>query len=170
MAAPPDVPDAMAPAFLLSVKPTPVNPTNVGLTTFTLTFSKAMNCSLHPSITFGKDAPYMTHVVEPWPGWLANGKTWQGRFAIQSDTGDGLNMIRISNVTAEDGFVIPDDTTHAFMINTRRAGAANNGQVTTSAATWLSISWAVTNKPFSDAGIQCPAQCHRRPRILSAHQ
>jgi hypothetical protein len=103
----------------------------VGLTTFTLVFSKAMDSSVTPSVTFALSSPYTAHVVESAPGWLPGNQTWQGRFAIQSDSGDGLNTIRVSDAQSLDGFVIPDDTIHKFQIDTSGAlAAANTGSVT----------------------------------------
>jgi hypothetical protein len=147
-------PSNLAPAFLLSVEPTPANAVNVGITTFTLTFSKAMdvNPASAMAVTFGLELPYTNHVVQPAPGWLPDGKTWRGVFSVQGDTGDRLNTIRVANARAADGFLIPDDTAHTFVIDTSGGGAANNGIALAMGTTAMKLSWTDTGKPEGAQG------------------
>lgn len=140
----PSAPNSTPPAFLLDVVPNTSNAVNVGFTTFTLTFSKAMNTAMNPAVTFGKTSPYESHVVEASPGWLST-TTWQGAFWVQSDTGNGLNTLKVSNATASDSFVIPDDTSHQFTIDTTGGGSANNG-VVVSVGAQLSATWSENGK------------------------
>lgn len=49
----PNAPDDTPPGFLLSVVPDTAEPVNVEVAIFTLTFSKPMDTSVDPSITFG---------------------------------------------------------------------------------------------------------------------
>jgi hypothetical protein len=108
-------PDTTAPAFLLYATPNLYNAVNVGLATVTLVFSEAMDHSVAPSVTFDNTAPFTRNVVSPI-GWVSS-TTWQGIFAFGIDTGDGLNTIRVANAKAADGFVIPDDTAHGFVVD-----------------------------------------------------
>ncbi|MGI8908358.1 MAG: S8 family serine peptidase [Candidatus Sumerlaeaceae bacterium] len=96
-------------------------------TTFTLTFSRDMNQSISPAVTFARTAPYTQNVLEAVPGWV-NARTWQGRHAPQSASDDGTNTLRISQARDVNGFVVPDDTRNKFAILFGQ-GAANNGQV-----------------------------------------
>jgi hypothetical protein len=64
----------------------------------------------HPDLAAAINAPISFNVVE--------NMTWQGEFPIQSDTGDGLNILRIGGVVDAAGLQVPDDTAHRFMINT----------------------------------------------------
>ncbi|NUN97943.1 MAG: fibronectin type III domain-containing protein [Candidatus Omnitrophica bacterium] len=57
----------------------------------------------------------------------APGRAWTGRFAIGIETGDGLNTIRVSTARSADGFVIPDDTYHQFVIDTTSGVSLSNG-------------------------------------------
>lgn len=145
-------PDDRPPAFLLAAVPNTANAVNVGLTTFTLVFSKPMDVRLTPSVTFGLAVPFTAHVVEPAPGWLDDGRTWQGRFAVQSDTGDGLNTICVSNATDAAGFVIPDDTVHAFRIDTTGGLAANKGTAVATGTGALALSWSIAAQPRTALG------------------
>jgi len=67
-------------------------------------------------VTFGLGSPYTDHVVSSL-GWQ-NSTTWMGIYAMGIQTGDGTNTIRVSQAKAADGFVIPDDTYHQFVIET----------------------------------------------------
>jgi subtilisin family serine protease len=134
-----NAPDNRAPAFLLSVAPDMSEPLPVGETTFTLVFSKAMNTTILPAVTFGTTTPFTQNVVAPNPGWL-NATTWRGKFAIAIDTGDGTHTLRVSQATAADGFVIPDDTTHQFIVESGRLGA-NNGLAVALGANAMRCEW-----------------------------
>jgi hypothetical protein len=152
----PGAPDtSLTPAFLLSVTPNPDNAVNVGWTTFTLTFSETMEpnppSAAVVSVSFGRSAPYTANVVQPYPGYLPDKKTWQGRFAVGSDTGDGVNTIRVSNAVSGDGFLIPDDTAHTFVIDTTGALAANNG-IALAMGTAMKLMWSEGNKPAGALG------------------
>ncbi|MGI8905871.1 MAG: S8 family serine peptidase [Candidatus Sumerlaeaceae bacterium] len=147
----PNAPDSTPPAFLLDVTPNTANAVNVGFTTFTLIFSKAMNTSVDPAVTFGLASPYENHVVEPNPGWI-NSTTWQGSFWVQSDTGNGLNTLRVSNARAADTFVIPDDTSHKLVVDTTGGGTANNGLVVTVGSNSINLNWTENEKPPTTQG------------------
>jgi len=152
----PNAPDtSLTPALLLTVTPNPDNAANVGWTTFTLTFSEAMDpnppSAAVVSVSFGRSAPYTANVVQPYPGYLPDQKTWQGRFAVGSGTGDGVNTIRVSNAVSADGFLIPDDTAHTFVIDTTGAGAANNG-IALAMGTTMKLMWSEGSKPAGALG------------------
>jgi len=104
-----------APAFVLAITPNLANAVNVGPATFTIEFSESMDSSAPPSVTFGTESPYTRHIVGSI-GWI-DSIAWQGAFAFGIDTGDGLNTIRVTNRKAADGFVIPDDTAHRFVVD-----------------------------------------------------
>ena len=109
-------PDASAPAFLLTATPNLANAVNVGLATFTLVFSEAMDTSVEPVVTFGLEPPYSDRVVASL-GWQSS-RRWMGVYAMGIQTGDGINTLRVSQAKAADGFVIPDDTYHQFYVET----------------------------------------------------
>ena len=144
-------PDDSAPAFLRHVNPVPREPVNIGLATFTLTFSKPMTSteSVGPSVTFGLEAPYTAHVVEPQDGigWI-DSTTWKGTFPIQNDTGDGINTLRVSGARSNDGLLVPDDMGHRFVIDT--SGLAANNGLAIGQITKMSLSWSDEGRP-SDA-------------------
>jgi len=121
----PNAPDSQPPAFLMSVTPDKSNPVGIGETTVTLTFSKPMNTAVLPAITFGTTVPFTQNVVWPRPVWI-NSTTARGKLTISAGTGSGLNTLRVSQATDSSGFIIPDDTTRQFIMDSGKLGA-NNG-------------------------------------------
>ena len=111
----PNAPNDIPPAFIFAATPNLLNAVNVGLATFTIVFSEAMNASVTPSVTFGTESPYTRHIVGSI-GWMDD-ITWRGAFVFGTNTGDGLNTIKVSGAEAADGFVIPDDTSHQFVVD-----------------------------------------------------
>lgn len=139
-----------APAFLLGVTPDPAHPVNIGLTTFTLVFSRPMNTARPPSVTFGLSAPYTTYVVAPAPGWV-NPYVWQGSFAVQSDTAEGVNTLHVGGAVDATGFAIPDDTAHSFTIEATGKPSANNG-LAVGHGIKMAVTWPETGKPATALG------------------
>ena len=139
-------PDDTPPAFLLDAKPDTRDARGVGETTFTLVFSKAMDVSVAPSVTFGLKDPYDDHVVQPNPGWH-DPRTWQGRFWVQSDTGEGTQTLRVSSARAADGFALPDDMIHRFVIDTDSGLSANNGLASAITPNSILVQWDEDTQP-----------------------
>jgi hypothetical protein len=107
------------------------------------------------TVTFGAGTAYTRHVVQPdpaFPGGWENATTWRGVFWVESDTGDGVNTIRVANARAADGFLIPDDTAHTFVIDTSGGGAANNGLAKALGTTAMYVSWSDEGKPAGALG------------------
>ena len=146
-------PDLIPPAFLLAFQVGEADVIGVGVTTFTLYFSKSMDFSAPMSVTFGTAAPYTAHVVRPagGTGWR-DAYTWQGAFAVQSNTGDGLNRVRVVGARAAQGFEIPDDTSRVFRIDASGEPYANNGLVFGSSSTRIKLSWSENDKPATALG------------------
>ncbi|MFC1600775.1 S8 family serine peptidase [Candidatus Sumerlaeota bacterium] len=136
----PEAPRAGGPPWAWRVRPDMSSVTTLGATTFTLTYTSSMDTSVDPSVTFGLESPYQLRIVEPAPGWL-NPTTWQGAHTIGTNTGDGINTIRISGAMAADGFPIPDDTSHRFYLNTRDPFVANNGLALALGSSSMRCSW-----------------------------
>jgi hypothetical protein len=146
-----DAPDAAPPVFLRSVTPNLLNAVNVGETTFTLVFSGPMNTAVMPSVTFGLVPPFEEHVVAPAPGWIA-ADTWQGRFAVETGTGDGTNTLLVAGAVAASGWSLPEDMSNRFVVDADGAGAANNGVATAIGTASMSLMWSEEDKPPTAQG------------------
>ena len=124
-----------APGFLYQVELEPPSPVSIQTVTFTLTFSRAMDTSIEPMVTFGVDDPYTQHQV--FGSWIDD-THWQGTYDVDITTGDGINRLRVTRAKDPDGMEIPKDTRFTFDIDTMSSAVANfmaipgNKQVTLS--------------------------------------
>ena len=127
-----EVAGADAPAFLLDVTPNLDTSAHVGDNIFTLTFSKAMKTDVDPTVTYDWSAPFDARRALPSPGWV-NATTWRGKgkvphppMTIAIASGNFIYMppimtLRITGARAADGFLLPDDTAHQFLVSTQAA-------------------------------------------------
>lgn len=109
-------PEPDAPAFLRSLSISPASPIGIEMATFTLTFSRPMDESIDPIVTFGKAAPYATYQVLDQAFWLDE-VHWRGTFDVTSLVPRGNYTIRVSNAQGTDGMVIAADTRFVFTVD-----------------------------------------------------
>jgi hypothetical protein len=100
---------------ILSLELSPPSPTKAGNMYFTVTFSENMKESVLPVVTFGLDSPYDAHIIN---NVQYEEDTWLGIFAINSNTGDGLNTISVSGAQDLAGNQMAVDTSFTFVIDT----------------------------------------------------
>ncbi|MCA9450488.1 MAG: hypothetical protein KC931_25430, partial [Candidatus Omnitrophica bacterium] len=136
-------PDLTPPAFLLSATPNLSNAVNVGVTEFILEFNEPMDNTVQPVVTFDTEFPFTELVVEPvgWTTATFPSSTWRGSFSVGIETGDGLHTMRVSGAKAADGFEIPDDTSHRFLIDTRPGTGISNGVATPLSHREMRLEW-----------------------------
>ena len=108
-------PETSAPAFLWNVEVSP-NPIGIQQATFILTFSRPMDQSINPTVTFGATPPYTTYVVLDNAQWL-NDTQWRATFDITSLVPRGTYTISISGAKGADGMEIPTDTRFSFVVD-----------------------------------------------------
>ena len=138
-------PGDAAPAVVLDVTPNLANAVTVGEAEFVLVFSEAMDPSANPIVTFGATSPYTDYVVQP-AGW-ASPTIWIGSYAVGIETTQGVHTIRISEAASMDGFVIPDDTLHQFVVDTRAGLSSANGWANPVSESVLHVSWRASKNP-----------------------
>lgn len=74
----------------------------LGELNFTVSFNRDMDTSLQPMVSFGPAQPFTDFRVQPvGEGW-ENPRIWKGSINITPNTGDGYQLIRISNAHAAD--------------------------------------------------------------------
>ena len=163
---------ALTPTFLLSISPNILeaiqnDPAKIQKTTFTLTFSKAMNTAINPVVTFGVAPPFTTHIVLPegGNGWL-DSRTWQGFFDIGGGDGNGLNTYRVAGAIDASGFALPDDTTRLFFIDTGSL-SANNGLAAGLSTTRMRVNWSNNSKPPGTKGFNVRSKVLADPGTFS---
>ncbi|MBI2570109.1 MAG: S8 family serine peptidase [Candidatus Schekmanbacteria bacterium] len=109
-----------APAYLESVTLTPPSPVGAQPVSFTLQFSRSMDASVTPAVTFGLDAPFDDFALSnpTWSTTVATSDTLTLQYTIVSETPDGLSTIRVSGAKDGAGRTLPDDTSTTFTIDT----------------------------------------------------
>jgi len=141
-------PDSSAPAFLWNATVTP-DPVGIQQATFTLTFSKSMDPSADPIVTFGATSPYADYSVLDNGQWFDD-HTWSATYDITSLVLRGTHTINVSGAKGTDGMEIPTDTRFSFVVD--YAGsisdttppvqptvtASGDGTLTTISASWSS--------------------------------
>ncbi|GAH48787.1 unnamed protein product, partial [marine sediment metagenome] len=117
-------PSPNAPPVVFDVNLNPSSPVGAETVTFTLTFSRAMDTNIPPTVSFGASEPYTQHMVTD--GNWVDPNMWQGTYPITLFTGDGLQTIRVSGAKDTDiGFEIPVDTRFGFEIDTAGLSGVN---------------------------------------------
>ncbi|MCX7011533.1 MAG: S8 family serine peptidase [Candidatus Sumerlaeota bacterium] len=131
----PDAPDATPPAFVASMTP---DVAGVGVATFTITFSKTMDRTQAPTVTFDRAAPYAAHVIEGAWTWA---ERWQGTYEISNKLESAPYTARIAGARDFGGFVIPDDTSRRFAVDLSTGLVADNFTPTVQGDTSIRLTW-----------------------------
>jgi len=109
-----------APGFLYQVKFNPPPPLGCETDTFNLIFSKPMDISIQPYVTFGLSEPYIQHIIE---GDWVDSTHWQGTYEFSIMTGDGINHLRVTTAKDCEGMEIPKDTRFSFVVDAMKASS-----------------------------------------------
>jgi len=109
-----------APGFLYQVEFNPPPPIGCEIDTFNLIFSKPMDISIQPYVTFGVCEPYTQHIIE---GAWVDSTNWQGTYTFGIMTGDGINHLRVTTAKDCEGMEIPKDTRFSFVIDATGASS-----------------------------------------------
>ncbi|NUN09958.1 MAG: S8 family serine peptidase [Ignavibacteriaceae bacterium] len=100
------------------------DPVGVGKHRFDIYYSKAMDTSFTPTVSFGVRYPFLTNFVNEDGFWSANRRIYTVYKTVKIQTGDGINRIRVTGGKDTDGWDIPDeDMRFEFLIDA--AGSAS---------------------------------------------
>lgn len=108
-------PEPSAPAFLWNATVSP-NPVGIQQATFILTFSRPMDQSTNPIVTFGATPPYTSYAVLDNAQWLSSTQ-WRATYDITSLVPRGTYTISVSGARGTDGVEIPTDTRFSFVVD-----------------------------------------------------
>jgi subtilisin family serine protease len=101
--------------FLLGVTLSPPSPLSSGPAGFQFDFSEPMSITIQPTVTFGLDPAFDTHIVSG--NWISSTR-WAGTTTIDPYTGDGTNRLRVAGARAADnGNEMPDATQFTFQVS-----------------------------------------------------
>jgi len=125
-----------APGFLYQVEFNPPPPIGCEVDTFNLIFSKSMDISIQPYVTFGVCEPYTQHIIE---GAWVDSTNWQGTYEFNIMTGDGINHLRVTTAEDCEGMEIPKDTRFSFVVDA--TGAASGGFIAQAGIEEVDLGW-----------------------------
>lgn len=128
--------DTLAPAFVANIAITPAPPIGLDSVEFKITFSRSMDITISPYVTFGVVDPYTQHKIEG--NWL-NMREWAGKFLFTPTTGDGINHLRITSAVGTDGIEIAKSTRVKFRVDV--TGAASEGFAATAGVEKVDLTW-----------------------------
>ena len=109
-------PITTAPAFLWQLSLNPTSPVGIQRVTFDLTFSRPMDQSLNPTVTFGSGSPYNTYNITDNAQWLDD-THWRATYDMTSLVPRGTHIISVSGARGTDGLEIPSDTRFNFVVD-----------------------------------------------------
>ncbi|MDD5530203.1 MAG: S8 family serine peptidase [bacterium] len=127
-------PDRAAPPYLDSVQ---IYPEPAGIETLYthLTFSKPMDTTVAPVVTFGIDTNLTQYEVS---GKWADLMHWNGNYSINEMVVDSTYRIQVAGA-CDSAFVIPIDTRHTFRVYT--AGSASRELIAGNIVSGVKLSW-----------------------------
>jgi len=125
-----------APGFLYQVEFNPPPPIGCEVDTFNLIFSKPMDISVQPYVTFGVCDPYTQHIIE---GAWVDSTNWQGSYTFNLMTGDGINRLRVTTAKDCEGMEIPKDTRFSFVVDA--TGASSVGFIAQAGIGKVDLEW-----------------------------
>ncbi|MBZ0200299.1 MAG: S8 family serine peptidase [Ignavibacteriaceae bacterium] len=117
-----------------------VEPVGVGPQRFNVYFSKSMDTTFTPFLSFGVRLPYTQKAVIDSSTWSPDGKVWTAYHTIKVYTGDGINRLRVSSARDLDGWEIPvEDQRFEFLIDA--AGSASTEFMATAGLGKVNLEW-----------------------------
>jgi subtilisin family serine protease len=109
-------PEPTAPAFLWQVSHDPASTVGIQQVTFNLRFSRPMDQSINPTVTFGATSPYDRFQISDNAEWV-DGQNWQATYDITSLVPRGTHTLNVSGARGTDGLEIPSDTRFTFIVD-----------------------------------------------------
>ena len=109
-------PASDAPAFLDKLMISPSSPVGIQIVTFDLTFSRSMDQSVDPVVTFGATEPYTSYVVLDNAQWITD-TVWSATYDVTSLVPRGTYTISVSGAKGTNGMEIPADTRFTFTVD-----------------------------------------------------
>jgi subtilisin family serine protease len=109
------IPITTAPAFLWQLSLSPISPVGIGPVTSNLTFSRPMDQSFNPTVSFGSGNPYDTYQVIGNAQWLDD-THWRATYDITSLVPRGTYTISAGGAKGLNGMEIPTDTRFGFTV------------------------------------------------------
>ncbi len=102
-------PEPSAPAYVTSVAVGPDSTLGIQRGTFEVNFSRPMDTSIDPIVTFGRTPPYTAYPVMLQAAWDSD-RIWRGYFDVSSLVPRGAYTVSVTTARGTDGVEIAPDT------------------------------------------------------------
>ena len=120
--------------------PTPI--VGAEMVTFTVTFNRDMDTTVHPSVSFGPDVPETDYTIHPVDGGWQDARTWAGTFNVTPITGDGYQLMRIAGaVAADDPWLVTGDDSERFRFEIITSGTEAMNLQATGGEGYVDLMW-----------------------------
>ncbi|MCF8351003.1 MAG: S8 family serine peptidase [Bacteroidales bacterium] len=122
-------------------------PLGTGSTKFRVFFNKPMDTSYTPLLSFSAWEPYNHHQVIDSAAWSNDSTKWTAYYEITEETGDGINIIKVSNARDTAGWLIPPEYNKRFKFVIQAASSASIDFVATGGLDQISLEWPSSSTP-----------------------
>jgi hypothetical protein len=124
-----------------------LEPLGSGPARFDIFFNKCVDISYAPVLTFGNYEPYDEHVVTDSATWSSDSSIWTAWYNVGLETGDGINVIKVSGAVDTAGWEIPSEFNNRFKFVIQAASAASIEFMASGELDRVELEWpgAVTN-------------------------
>lgn len=111
--------------------------------TFTVSFNRDMDTGIQPTVSFGPDIPITDYSINPVNGGWSDERTWVGTFTISAITGDGYQLIRVSDaVAADDPWLVNGNDAGRFRFEIVTSGTEALTLQATGGEGYVDLSWS----------------------------
>ena len=125
-------------------------PIGVGKHKFEVYYSRAMDTSVNPTISFGVRQPYTQHIVADDPSWSADSTVFTAYYTIGARTmTDGINRVMVTGGRDNEKFPIPDETGR-FDIIVQATGSLATGLYAEAGLGKVTLQWHTDEEDFED--------------------
>ena len=129
------------------------NPIGLGMQEFKVYFSKEMDTSVNPRITYGVTQPFTQSIVDETGTWSEDGKIYTVNHNVTLDhesSSDGINRIRVTEaIELGDGWEIPKDNLR-FNILMQASGSASTGFFAEPGLGKIGLEWTSSSDIITD--------------------
>ena len=123
-----------------------MDPVGVGTHEFKVYFSRAMDTSVDPQISYGVTIPYNQKIITEEGTWSEDGKIYTVTHDVNIGVADGISRIRVQDAQDLDYFKIPVED-YRFNMLVQSAGSASTGWFAAGGLGKIDLEWVA---PSSD--------------------
>ncbi|MDB4135035.1 S8 family serine peptidase, partial [Flavobacteriaceae bacterium] len=129
------------------------NPIGLGMQEFKVYFSREMDTSVNPRITYGVTQPFTQSIVDEFGTWSEDGKIYTVNHTVTLDhesSSDGINRIRVTEaIELGDGWEIPKEDLR-FNILMQASGSASTGFFAEPGLGKIGLEWTSSSDIITD--------------------